>query len=187
MRRSIELTGLAHRKYYRVQEGLEHWLRLRFDPIPVSKERYVRFSAPGQRAIIKAIQKAMSPVPLKQPVLARAERSLEKLEKLIDLFEPFILHNEHVFEGENAELLSAALPPEEQAEFGYDPRAIDWYEFWVEVHIPALRKWTYPLIEGRVVEYEPRQSFRLAGPKPVQGLGVRSGVTIDTGVTWPSS
>jgi len=187
MRRSIELTGLAHRKYYRAQEGLEHWLRLRFDPIPVSKERYVRFSAPGQRAIIKAIQKAMSPVPLKQPVLARAERSLEKLEKLIDLFEPFILHNEHVFEGENAELLSAALPPEEQAEFGYDPRAIDWYEFWVEVHIPALRKWTYPLIEGRVVEYEPRQSFRLAGPKPVQGLGVRSGVTIDTGVTWPSS
>ena len=187
MRRSIELTGLAHRKYYRAQEGLEYWLRLRFDTIPVSKERYVRFSAPGQKAIIKAIQRIMSPVPLKQPVLTRAERNLEKLEKLIELFEPFILHNEHIFEGENAELLSAALPPEEQADFGYDPRAIDWYEFWVDVHIPALRKWTYPLIEGRAVEYEPRQSFRLPGPTRGQGPGVRSGVTIDTGVTWPSS
>ena len=186
MRRSIELTGLAHRKYYRAQEGLEYWLRLRFDTIPVSKERYVRFSAPGQRAIIKAIQRIMAPVPLKQPVLTRAERNLEKLEKLIELFEPFILHNEHAFEGENAELLSAALPPEERADFGYDPRAIDWYEFWVDVHIPALRKWTYPLIEGRTVEYESRQCFRLLGPEPGQP-GVRGGTTIETGVTWPSS
>jgi long-chain acyl-CoA synthetase len=187
MRRSIELTCLAHRKYYRAQEGLEYWLRLRFDTIPVSKQRYVRFSAPGQRAIIQAIQRIMSPVPLKQPVLARAERNLEKLEKLIELFEPFILHNEHVFEGENAELLSAALPPEERAQFGYDPRAIDWYEFWIDVHIPALRKWTYPLIEGRTVEYESRRQFRLPGSGPVQGPGMRGGVTIDTGVTWPSS
>jgi len=187
MRRSIELTGLAHRKYYRAQEGLEYWLRLRFDAIPVSKERYRRFSAPGQKAIIKAIQKIMPPVPSKQPLLARAERSLEKLEKLIELFEPFILHNQHVFEGENAELLSAALPPEEKADFGYDPRSIDWYDFWIEVHIPALRKWTYPLIEGRTVEYESRHGFRLLSPEPISGAKVRGGVTIDTGVTWPSS
>ena len=38
MRRSIELTSLAHRKHYRAQEGLEYWLRLRFDAIPVSKD-----------------------------------------------------------------------------------------------------------------------------------------------------
>jgi long-chain acyl-CoA synthetase len=187
MRRSIELTGLAHRKYYRAQEGLEYWLRLRFDTIPVSKERYVRFSAPGQKAIIKAIQKIMAPVPLKQPVLVRAERNLEKLEKLIELFEPFILHNEHVFEGENAELLSAALPPGEIPDFGYDPRSIDWYDFWIDVHIPALRKWTYPLIEGRAVEYESRHRFCLLGPRPVQGPEAHGGAAIDTGATWPSS
>ena len=186
MRRSIELTGLAHRKYYRAQEGLESWLRLRFDTIPVSKERYRRFSAPGQRAIVRAIQKIMSPVTPKQPVLARTERNLEKLEKLIELFEPFILHNQHVFEGENAELLSSAVPPDEVADFAYDPRALDWYEFWIDVHIPALRKWTYPLIEGRRVEYESRQEFRLRGPTPAEPR-VRSGAIIDTGVTWPSS
>ena len=53
MRRSIELTSLAHRKHYRAQEGLEYWLRLRFDAIPVSKQRYQRMSAPAQKAIIK--------------------------------------------------------------------------------------------------------------------------------------
>src|SRR5207244_12632438 len=56
MRRSIELTSLAHRKHYRAQEGLEYWLRLRFDAIPVSKERYRRMWAPAQISIIKPIQ-----------------------------------------------------------------------------------------------------------------------------------
>jgi len=33
MGRTIELTGLAHRKHYRAQQGLEHWMRLRFETI----------------------------------------------------------------------------------------------------------------------------------------------------------
>ena len=80
-----------------------------------------------------------------------------------------------MFEGENAELLSAALPPEERTDFSYDPRSIDWYDFWIDVHIPALRKWTYPLIEGRVVEYGPRHPFRLLGPEPFQESGMHGG------------
>ncbi len=183
MRRSIELTGLAHRKYYRAQEGLEYWLRLRFDTIPVSKERYQKFSAPGQKAMIKAIQRLTSAVPLKQPVLAKAERNLDRVEKLIALFEPFILHNQHVFEGLNAERLSAALPAEERDRFAYDPRAIDWWEYWINIHIPALRRWTYPLIEGRAVEYESRRQFRLEG-----GMTPRTGgQPLTPGATWQSS
>jgi thioester reductase-like protein/phosphoserine phosphatase len=181
MRRSIELTGLAHRKYYRAQEGLENWLRLRFDTIPVSKERYQKFSAPGQKAMIKAIQRLTAAVPLKQPLLAKAERGLERVEKLIALFEPFILHNQHVFEGLNAERLSAALPEPERERFGYDPRAIDWWEYWINIHIPALRRWTYPLIEGRPVEYESRRQFRLeSGVRP-------GGEALTPGATWQSS
>jgi long-chain acyl-CoA synthetase len=177
MGRSIELTSLAHRKHYRAQEGLEYWLRLRFDAIPVSKQRYNRMSAPAQKAIIKSIQRVMSPLPLKKPPLARAERSLERVEKLIGLFEPFILHNEHDFVADNVEKLSQALAPEEQAVFGYDTRSIDWWDYWINVHIPALRRWTYPLIEGRPLEARPARSFQLAA----QENGVRTGTN---GATW---
>jgi hypothetical protein len=97
---------LAHRKHYRALEGLESWLRLRFDAIPVSKQRYERMSAPAQKAIIKSIQRIMSPLPLRKTPLARAERNLEKVEKLIELFEPFILLNEHDFVAENVEKLA---------------------------------------------------------------------------------
>jgi hypothetical protein len=102
-------------------------------------------SAPAQKAIVKSIQRVMSPLPLKKAPLVKTERSLERLEKLIELFEPFILLNEHDFAAENIEKLSYALVPEEQSVFGYDTRSLDWWEYWINIHIPALRRWTYPL------------------------------------------
>jgi thioester reductase-like protein len=159
MGRSIELTSLAHRKHYRAQEGLESWLRLRFDAISVSKTRYQRMSAPAQKAIVKSIQRIMSPLPLKKTPLVKAERNLERLEKLIELFEPFILLNEHDFAADNVEKLSHALVEDEREEFGYKARMLDWWDYWINVHIPALRRWTYPLIEGRPLEARPARSL----------------------------
>ncbi|MGC2446513.1 MAG: SDR family oxidoreductase, partial [Candidatus Sulfotelmatobacter sp.] len=178
MGRSIELTSLAHRKHYRAQEGLESWLRLRFDAISVSKERYNRMSAPAQKAIVKSIQRIMSPLPLKKAPLVKTERNLERVEKLIELFEPFILLNEHDFAAENIEKLSYALVPEEREQFRYDTRSLDWWEYWINIHIPALRRWTYPLIEGRPLEPRPPRSFQLA---PANGDAVKTGTN---GATW---
>jgi thioester reductase-like protein len=180
MRRSIELTSLAHRKHYRAQEGLEYWLRLRFDAIPVSKERYQRMSAPAQKAIIKSIQRVMAPLPLKRPPLVKAERSLEKVEKLIGLFEPFILQNEHDFVADNIEKLSYALVPEEREIFAYDTRSLDWWEYWINIHIPALRRWTYPLIEGRPIESRPPRNFQIS-PAAQNDEAVKTGTN---GATW---
>ena len=107
MGRSIELTSLAHRKHYRAQEGLESWLLLRLDAIPVSKTRYNRmWSKTSQKAIVKSIQRIMAPLPLKKTPLARAERNLEKVEKLIGLFKPSSCRNEHDFVADNVEKLS---------------------------------------------------------------------------------
>lgn len=155
MGRAIELTGLAHRKFYRAQQGLEPWLRSRFDPIPVSKRRYQRLSAPAQKAFVQTINRATAPLFRRAP-LARRERTLEWVENLIALFEPFILHNQHVFEDDQVRLLSEGLPAEERALFGYDPFGIDWWDYWINTHVPALRRWSYPLIEGRLPEISPR-------------------------------
>jgi alcohol-forming fatty acyl-CoA reductase len=152
MGRSIELTGLAHRKHYRSQQGIEHWLKLKFETIPVSKQRYERLSIPMQKAVVSSINRAASTLHMKKPPFAKAERELSRAEKLIELYEPFILHNEHVFESENARLLSAALPEEERPLFEFDPESIDWWDYWINVHIPALRRWCYPLMEGRPLE-----------------------------------
>jgi thioester reductase-like protein len=180
MRRSIELTSLAHRKHYRAQEGLEYWLRLRLDAIPVSKERYNRMSAPAQKAIIQSIQRIMAPLPLKKTPLAKAERNLEKVEKLIELFEPFILRNEHDFVADNIAALSHTLIEDEKADFSYDTSSIDWWDYWINIHIPALRKWTYPLIEGRPLEARPARNFQLDAAES-NVMAVKTGTN---GATW---
>jgi len=150
MRRTIELTGLAHRKHYRSLEGLEHWLRARFDTISVSKTRYTNVSLPRFQRVIEGAQRLLSPLTVNggEP-LARQQRALEKVQKVIDLYEPFILDNEYFFAADHIKALSQALPDEELERFGYDAESIDWYDYWINLHVPALRRWTYPLIEGR--------------------------------------
>src|SRR5277367_66927 len=162
MRRSIELTGLGHRKFYRSQDRFHKRVRLKFDAIPVSKARYERLSAPAQKMVVQAINRSVEPLGFAKAPLARQERDLEKVIKLVALFEPFILDNDHVFEAANIERLSSALPADERAEFGYDARSLDWWDYWINVHIPALRKWCYPLIEGRPQEARPLRSVPLA-------------------------
>jgi len=169
MRRSVELTGLAHRKHYRSLDGFKHQLRAKFDSITVSKERYQRLSAPRQKAVVQAIQRMSAPLPLKRPPLVNIERGLDRVEKLIELYEPFILYNEHVFESHNVELLSESLAASERQAFSYDALSIDWWEYWINIHIPALRKWSYPLIEGRAVETSPQRTFHLLTPTPTVG------------------
>ncbi len=152
MGRSIELTGLAHRKHYRAQQGIEHWLKVKLESIPVSKQRYERLSIPMQKLVVSRINKAAATLHIGKPPLAKTERDLVRAERLIELYEPFILHNQHVFECENARLLSAALPAEEKALFDFAPEKIDWWDYWINIHIPALRRWCYPLMEGRPLE-----------------------------------
>ena len=171
MGRSIELTGLAHRKHYRTQQGIEHWLKVKFETIPVSKQRYERLSIPMQKAVVSGINRVAEKLRFKKSPLAKAERDLNRAEKLIELYEPFILHNEHVFECENARLLSAALPEDERSAFAFEPQAIDWWDYWINVHVPALRRWCYPLMEGRPLESRPPRDVGW-GPQPSAAAAV---------------
>ena len=171
MRRSIELTGLGHRKFYRSQDGFQQRMKLKFDSIPVSESRYEKLSAPAQKMVVQAINRSVEPLGFARAPLARQERELEKVIKLVSLFKPFILENDHVFEAANVERLDAALPADERAAFGYDARSLDWWDYWINVHIPALRKWCYPLIEGRPMEARPRRSVPLAARTEASAAG----------------
>ena len=141
MRRTIELTGLAHRKYYRSLEGLEHWLRARFDTIAVSKARYTNVSLPRLQRMIEGAQTILA-----SDRFVRTQRALERVQKVIELYEPFILDNEYFFVADHIKVLAGALPEEEIEPFGYDAEVIDWYDYWINFMSGAGVD--YPLIEG---------------------------------------
>jgi alcohol-forming fatty acyl-CoA reductase len=185
MGRSIELTGLAHRKHYRTTQSVDSWLKVKFETIPVSKQRYEQLSIPRQKAVVSGINRVAVTLGMKKPPLARAERDLIRAEKLIELYEPFILHNEHVFECENARLLSAALPPEERVLFDFAPESIDWWDYWINVHIPALRRWCYPLMEGRPLESREPRSLDWSAEPPREAALSKAATPSDS--LWRSS
>ena len=64
-----------------------------------------------QKQVVQALQRILAPLPMMRSPLVRRERDLDRVEKIIELYEPFILHNEYIFEARNVEILSAALPP----------------------------------------------------------------------------
>jgi len=98
MGRSIELT-LWRTASTIVLRRLESWLRLRFDAIPF-RRRVTTHVGPGAESDREVDPAIMSPLPLKKAPLVKTERNLERLEKLIELFEPIILLNEHDFAAE---------------------------------------------------------------------------------------
>jgi alcohol-forming fatty acyl-CoA reductase len=185
MGRSIELTGLAHRKHYRSTQSIDNWLKVKFETIPVSKQRYERLSIPMQKAVVSGLNRAATTLRMKKPPFAKAERDLIRVEKLIELYEPFILHNEHVFECENARLLSSALVPEERPLFDFTPEDVDWWDYWINVHIPALRRWCYPLMEGRPLESREPRALDWT-EEPAQPAALSKAATPSDSL-WPSS
>jgi len=149
LRRAVELTALAHRRHYHELREFRHRFLARLETVPVSRERYRRVSVPSQLRIVRAVNRIAAAAFRGRRPFGRIERALRRVHELIDLYEPFLLDNEPAFEADHVELLAAALPDEEQAAFGYDVRSLDWYQYWVHVHIPALRRWSYPLLETR--------------------------------------
>ncbi len=183
LRRAVELTALAHRKHYRQVPHFKNRLLERLEAIPVSRERYERFSVPVQLRLIRTFNRTWSKLFRGKRPLLRAEKALRRTQDLIDLYEPFLLDNEPRFEVTNAELLSAALPEEERDTFGWGLRDLDWYDYWVNVHIPALRRWSYPLIEGRLPTPLPRTEQHTEPTRP----SARREVLVGEDAEWPRS
>jgi len=162
LRRAVELTALAHRRHYRQRPGWRSKLLARLEAVPVSRERYGRLSIPAQLRVVRGLNRVVGRVVPGKPPLAKLERVLVRVKELIDLYEPFLLDNEPVFDTDHVEILAASLPEPESEPFGYDVRSVDWYEYWIHVHIPGLRRWSYPLLEGRPVEPLPRRTSKPA-------------------------
>jgi long-chain acyl-CoA synthetase len=160
LRRAVELTALAHRKHYRERPGWRSKVLARLEAVPVSRERYGRISIPAQLRAVRGLNRFLGKLTAGKPPLARLEYVLVRVKELIDLYEPFLLDNEPVFETNHMEILAASLPESERESFGYDVRSFDWYDYWIHVHIPGLRRWSYPLLEGRPIETRPRRPVK---------------------------
>jgi nucleoside-diphosphate-sugar epimerase len=184
--RAVELTGLGMRRWTRKGGGTatdRALLRL-LDPIPVPADRPGPFAVDRVRRWVDRTRSLLGDLPreeLPKPVddavgewwaeardrllrrLHESDDALERVEKMLVMYRPFVHDNSWVFRTERARAVSANDPT-----FRFDASDIDWCTYWVDVEYPGLRRWCIPIIDGVKIEGDPPGTppFHLAASPP---------------------
>lgn len=169
--RAAELIVLAHRRHYRGSERSlrERVFKSRWDAVLVEPDD--AFAVQRNRALLAGALEAIDLLPDKLLAKARrlkdridrSDKKLAQIEAMIGLYLPFMYESFYVFECK-----AIGQTPAVESEFRFEPESLDWRKYWIEVHIPGLRRWAFPLIEGKRPErYRPRFAVRI--PKLATG------------------
>jgi long-chain acyl-CoA synthetase len=163
MERIIALVGLDKRRHFEAKSTgvkLLNQIAARMEPRPVSTSTYDRRSVPMFNA---AAKKASSLLDRARPrwgggrvveVIDRVKNSVERVEELtretdeaFDMFRPFTVENAYVFRSDNVRALFNRINEDERMLLAWHPEKLDWYDYWLNVHLPGLTKWVFPTLE----------------------------------------
>ncbi|MBX7115064.1 MAG: AMP-binding protein [Myxococcaceae bacterium] len=174
--RSVELTGLYRRRYYRRKKTgsrLFNQLLSKVEPEAISKNAFEARSAPlflkGSQWLQGALEewKPTWGAPKVSALMTKAQRKLEGMEdqatamKMIaDLFLPFIWDNRFLFRCDNTREVCAHLAPHDWAKIPWDPEGFDWRTYFLEVHMPGLEKWVFPGLEEETEKRKAISAYR---------------------------
>lgn len=163
MKRIVGLLGLYKRQHFTDKESgfkFINQLAAGMEARPVSGETFNRTSAPMFNL---AAKKATSLLARVRPawgggrvsqIIDQAKQTIERVEELthetkeaFDLFRPFMRENAYIFRADNIRELFARIPVEERHLLPWFPEKLDWYDYWMHVHFPGLKKWVFPTLE----------------------------------------
>jgi len=92
----------------------------------------------------------------------QAQRKLRQVEDMLELFMPFTHDHYIVFEGRALKRLDIVEP-----EFRFEPEKMVWRKYWLDVHLPGLRRWCFPTYENKELQkYSPATPFRMRRLEP---------------------
>jgi thioester reductase-like protein len=150
--RACELTDLGHRRYLR-EKGkttVERVVLSRWDAKVVSPDHLL--SAKNIRRFVDEMSDLLDDFPKLirkrsgrlTDRLNKAEKQLQEIQDLLDVYQPFIHDNFQIF---SCRAIDSHPPTEPQ--FRFAPEEINWRKYWIEVHMPGLRRWVFPQFEGK--------------------------------------
>src|SRR5882762_955734 len=163
MERIISLVGMYRRQQEQQKEdGLKlfHEISARIEPWPVSPERFEAVSIPMMN---KTAKRASSLLDRARPrwgggryegVINRIRQTVDRVEEqtreakeAFEMFLPFTVENAYVFRADNVRALFARIREDEQQLLTWNPDQFDWYDYWLNIHMPGLKKWVLPTLE----------------------------------------
>jgi long-chain acyl-CoA synthetase len=152
-----ELVGLYKRKHYQRKGGgnpLLNALQARFEPTFVTPST---FAMTGSRAIANVTREVASVLGKSLPALAPAAKALrnvarqeDKIAEIIELFQPFTSQLNGPFDCSNTRAAYQRLSDEDKARLPWTPETLDWADWMMNVHMPAIEKRILPEMDRKL-------------------------------------
>ncbi len=163
MDRIVGLVGLYKRKHFKEKETgykLLNEVVARMEPRPVTTASFEKFSVPMFNS---AAKRASSLLDRARPrwgggraveVIDRIKAGVDRVEEIthetteaFEMFRPFTIENAYIFRSDNVRSLFERIRKEEQSFLTWYPERFDWYDYWLNIHLPGLKKWVFPTLE----------------------------------------
>jgi long-chain acyl-CoA synthetase len=163
MERIIGLVGLDKRKHFQEKETgvkLLNEIVARMEPRPVTPSRFEKTVGADvqlrrEEGFVAARSRAAA---LGRRSRRRSDRSREEQcrarrrddardTEAFDMFRPFTIENAYVFRSDNVRSLFDAHQRRRAGLLTWNPEKFDWYDYWLNIHLPGLKKWVFPTLE----------------------------------------
>ncbi len=163
MKRMVGLVGLYKREYYKEKETgnkLINNVAAVIEAAPVKQRTYELTSAPMFNKLAKSANSFLEKAKPNWAggrlgnIVSDLQKSVEKFENTTQetmnafaMFKPFTVDNEYLYRADNLRALMSLVEKSEQDLLPWYPEKLDWYDYWLKVHFPGMRKWVLPQLE----------------------------------------
>ncbi|GAB4198274.1 MAG: hypothetical protein OHK0013_07220 [Sandaracinaceae bacterium] len=176
--RAVDLTSLVRRREYaRSDDPFERLVLRHLDSVVHDRAADEDPWLPAARKVTRAVRDVFSSFSpehhLPSGVRARwgselgrwaqrqakewgnASRTISQVEQMLRMYQPFVFDNDLELETTHVRSATDRLDAEERALFGWDVGSIDWRDYWMNVQVPGLDKWSLPLLRGERIPEDP--------------------------------
>lgn len=172
MKRIVGLVGLYKRQHFEEKETgnkLMNKFAGMVEATPVKQRTYELTSAPMLNKLAKRADDLMDKATPRWGggrignIIADLKKSTESFKEAtqttmdaFSMFKPFMIDNEYLYRSDNVRALQAMVKDKEKPLLPWYPEKLDWYDYWLNVHFPGMRKWVLPTLEEELKTQERR-------------------------------
>ncbi len=163
MERIVGLVGLYKRKHFLEKDTgvrLLNNVAARMEPRTVTTKKFENTSAPLMNAAAKKVSslldrarprwgggRVVDVIDFVKGNVDRLEEITHETTEAFDIFKPFTNENAYIFRSDNLRSLFGRIRKDEESLLVWNPEQFDWYDYWLNVHLPGLKEWVFPTLE----------------------------------------